>query len=214
MFFLRLYFELSVFNDFLFVKEYPIMLYFILYIAVGIWVFIDSKKRLFPQGKIYSVLTVIIGPLILPVYLAKRPLRKDETREGGTEWNILKNFALVWTLTIFVCGIVGYEPGASNSIALVMLFAIWIFPMVGAAILGFFLKKSSVVEHGPTGPLADHEEGSYNLKKFAEQAKFSAAEGIFSAVKGIDKVIDKVKREIDEKKNKKQESDNRMNTDQ
>ena len=34
-----------------------------------------------------------------------------------------------------------------------VLGAIWFFPTIGAAVLGFLLKKSTVVETGPTGPL-------------------------------------------------------------
>ena len=32
--------------------------------------------------------------------------------------------------------------------------AAWMFPMIGALVLGFFLRKSSVIERGPTGRLA------------------------------------------------------------
>ena len=35
-----------------------------------------------------------------------------------------------------------------------MLIAMWFIPMICALMLGFFLKKSSIVEKGPTGPLA------------------------------------------------------------
>ena len=172
------------------------MWYFILYIAVGIWVFIDSKKRLFTQGKIYSIATVILGPLTVPVYLAMRPLKKDESREGGTAWTILKNFALFWTLTMVGFGMFAVsdvaKAGGNKVLVFGMVFVIWFVPMVGAVILGFFLKKSSAIENGPTGPLVDHEEGDYDLKKFTEQAKDSVRKG-----------IDKVKGEIDKHKNTK-----------
>jgi hypothetical protein len=128
-----------------------------------------------------------------------RPLKKDESREGGTAWTILKNFALFWTLTMVGSGISGMfavsdvaKAGGIKVLGLGMLFAIWIVPMVGAALLGFFLKISSAIENGPTGPLVDHEEGDYDLKKFTEQAKDSVRKG-----------IDKVKGEIDKHKNKK-----------
>ena len=40
------------------------------------------------------------------------------------------------------------------SIVVVVLAIVWFFPMVGAIVLGFFLKNSAIVERGPTGPLA------------------------------------------------------------
>jgi hypothetical protein len=33
--------------------------------------------------------TVILGPVVVPLYFARRPLREGETREGGVGWNIL-----------------------------------------------------------------------------------------------------------------------------
>jgi len=35
-----------------------------------------------------------------------------------------------------------------------MIFVLWLATLAVALILGLFLKKSSIVEHGPTGPLA------------------------------------------------------------
>ena len=35
-----------------------------------------------------------------------------------------------------------------------MIFVLWLGVVTAALILGLFLKKSSIVEHGPTGPLA------------------------------------------------------------
>jgi hypothetical protein len=148
------------------------MWYFLLYLAIGIWIYIDSQKRLYSQGIKWAVATVLLGPLVAPVYIAKRPLKKDEMREGGTGWNILKNFALFWTITIAIATVAGlinagnmagqvtneYEmAGAGIGVALGMgmLFFVWFVPMISAVALGFFLKKSTVVERGPTGLLAD-----------------------------------------------------------
>jgi len=144
--------------------------YFIVYIAIAIWVFRDSKKRRI-NGMPWAVCSAIFGPVVVPIYLAKRPLKDGEVREGGLPWNVLKNFALFWTLTILVAGVAGMAGAAdaakdANSDAekvgagcgvvagIGMLIALWFIPMIGALILGFFLKKSSVVEKGPTGPLA------------------------------------------------------------
>ena len=146
------------------------MWYFILYLLFAIWVFIDAQKRK-SNFITWSLATAILGPIVLPVYFAKRPLKAGEVREGGTAWNVLKNFAILWTITMAIAAFWGmvavskefstmrneYEQaGAAIGTALGfgMIIALWFFPMVGAVVLGFVLKKSSVVEKGPTGPLA------------------------------------------------------------
>jgi hypothetical protein len=119
----------------------------------------------------WAMAMFLFVPLALPVYFAVRPLYEGETREGGTAWNVLKNFALCWTLLMAIVAVaavmslgqasssqqsdaqrVGYAIG--SALGLGLLAAAWFFPMIGAIILGFFLKKSSFVESGPTGPLA------------------------------------------------------------
>jgi hypothetical protein len=44
----------------------------------------------------------------------------------------------------------GYAIGATIGIG--MILGIWFIVAVGALVLGMFLKKSSIVEKGPTGP--------------------------------------------------------------
>jgi hypothetical protein len=140
------------------------------YAAFAIWVLVDSRRRLNnPVG--WTVGTLILGPVVLPVYFAKRHLKSRETREGGTAWNILRNFALFWTIAMAVAAIIGATAVSEQSatlhgdaekagfaigtaLGLGLIGALWFFPMVGAVVLGFLLKKSSVVEKGPTGPLS------------------------------------------------------------
>jgi len=147
--------------------------YWILYALFALWVFYDAGKR--KNNRIWWPLaTFLIGPLALPVYYAKRNLKEGEVREGGTAWNVLKNFALFWTITMVVAAVAGmagagevvnnagneYEQAGAvigMGIGFAMLGTLWFFPMVGALILGFFLKKSSIVEKGPTGKLASVE---------------------------------------------------------
>ena len=144
--------------------------YFLLYIAVAIWLFLDAKKRRY-NGIPWAICTAIFGPLVVPFYFAKRPLKDGEIREGGFAWNVLKYFAIFWTITIFI-GFIAGMAGASDvanratsdaeragagigmAIGGFMIFFLWFVIMAGALVLGFFLKKSSVIERGPTGPLA------------------------------------------------------------
>jgi hypothetical protein len=45
------------------------------------------------------------------------------------------------------------------TIGLGMIFILWFIVLVAALVLGLFLKKSSIVEKGPTGPLAQVTSG-------------------------------------------------------
>lgn len=115
--------------------------------------------------------TLFLGFLVLPFYFAKRHLKDGEVREGGTAWNVLRGFALVWTgymiaLAVAALGVISESASETMTAAeqtgtalgsmmgLGMIGALWFFPMFGALVLGFFVKKSSVVEEGPTGPLS------------------------------------------------------------
>lgn len=111
----------------------------------------------------------MLGVIVVPIYLAKRPLKPNQVREGGLAWNLLKNFALTWTILMVAISISAIGAAASTNpgsdaeaagaaigvgLVFVVLAMVWFFPMVGAIILGFFLKNSAIVERGPTGPLA------------------------------------------------------------
>ncbi len=146
------------------------MWYFVLYLAFAVWVFTDAKKRMnHPIG--WPAATFVLGPVVLPVYFAKRNLKVGEVREGGTGWNVIKNFALFWTLTVAAGAIAGManagqtvdraatqaqKAGAAlgATLGMGMIFVLWFAVLAAALILGLFLGKSSIVEHGPTGPLA------------------------------------------------------------
>ncbi|ALS26863.1 hypothetical protein IJ21_14590 [Paenibacillus sp. 32O-W] len=146
------------------------MWYWILWGILAVWTFFDARKR--KNNAIgWTIGVFLIGPIALPIYFAKRNLKDKEIREGGTAWNVLKNFALFWTLTMAVIIVAGMMSageviddatnGAEQAGAIIgaglgvtMLIVIWFIIMVIALILGFFLKKSSIVEKGPTGQLA------------------------------------------------------------
>lgn len=147
------------------------MSYFILYGAFALWVLVDALSRKIGASAALWVLgTVILGPIILPIYLASRPLKQGEVREGGKAWNVLKNFAILWTIAMAIASIAALTRMANISTGLTsdaakagagigmllgmgILGAVWFFPTMGAALLGFLLKKSTIVETGPTGPL-------------------------------------------------------------
>jgi hypothetical protein len=146
------------------------MWYLGVYAAFAIWVLVDSsRRRIGPLA--WTLGTLVLGPIVLPVYFAKRPLRSGETREGGTAWNILRSFALLWTVAMAAAGVSAMvsvsahtatlqsdaeKAGAAigTALGLGLIGALWFFPMLGALVLGLILKKSSVLEKGPTGPLS------------------------------------------------------------
>lgn len=154
------------------------MSYLLLYFVLALWVLLDGiSRKLRTSAFFWTLGTVILGPIILPTYLALRPLKEGEVREGGKAWNILKNFAILWTVVIAIGAIIAVidmasringltnesmQAGAGIGIAFGMgLFAAaWFFPTVGAALLGFLLKKTTIVETGPTGPLVGQQSAA------------------------------------------------------
>jgi len=113
--------------------------------------------------------------VVIPFYFAKRPLKAGEVREGGTAWNVIKSFAIFWTIFMFVAGVVGMisaskvvekansgaeQVGATigTAIGISVIFGVWFIVLIGTLVLGLFLKKSSIVENGPTGNLALEKE--------------------------------------------------------
>ena len=139
-------------------------------VLLTIWVVIDALRRKAGVAK-WGIGTLLVAPIVAPLYFAKRPLKAGEERHGGTAWNFLKNFSLAWTLHMAIWAghyfiFVGNKLSETSSSAgklgaaiggtlgMTFLAMAWFFPMFGAVVLGFFLRKSSVVEKGPTGLLA------------------------------------------------------------
>jgi hypothetical protein len=146
--------------------------YFILFGLLALWVGFDASRRNLGAVKaiLWAIGTFLLGVIVAPIYLAKRPLKANQVREGGLAWNLLKNFALTWTILMVAISIsvvgaaLGTDVGSSNAeaagaaigvgLVFIVLAVVWFFPMVGAIVLGFFLKNAAIVERGPTGPLA------------------------------------------------------------
>jgi hypothetical protein len=139
------------------------------YLVVGglfaSWILVDATtRRLRGAAVLWTVGTLLLGPFAFPFYLAERPLAEGETREGGTAWNVLRNFAMLWTMMMAV-GSFTYLVELTDMSSKVVteaeragfgmgtLASLWVLPTAGAACLGVLLKKDSIVETGPTGPL-------------------------------------------------------------
>lgn len=150
------------------------MAYWIASLFAALWVGSDAHNR--REGYVLHGLgAFVFAPIVVPIWLATRPLRAGETREGGKAWNILKNFSILWTLLMAVVGFaammavgkaaaeVGTNEyaqagaGIGMMLGMGMIGAMWFFPVLGALVLGLLLKKSTEHEVGPTGALADPE---------------------------------------------------------
>jgi 4-amino-4-deoxy-L-arabinose transferase-like glycosyltransferase len=144
-----------------------------LLLAYLIW---DGRKRKVSKVWGWAIGAILAGPLVLPFYLAKRPLVEGEVRSGGYGWNVVRYFALLWTFLFLVIGVVSCagvgevaesaqtdaeKAGAAigAGIGFVFMGVMWFFPLVGSLVIGFFLKKD-IKEEGPTGPLAVEGESS------------------------------------------------------
>ena len=157
--------------------EYLIVAALFLY---AVWVFFDAyklRKHTLKEAAGWALGTLAVWLFVVPLYFAQRNLRAGETREGGDGWNYLKTLAMLWTIVMLAVGAhyilaasevastahtgagqVGAAIGATLSLGVVA--AAWFFPVLGALLLGLVLKKASIVEKGPTGPLALQVTGS------------------------------------------------------
>lgn len=148
------------------------MWYWLVDIILAVWVFSDARQRRVASPGAWAAGVFFLMIVFLPLHVAKRPLKAGEVREGGTAWNFIKVFVIIWTVLMAGAGFSGLvaagntvsnaDPGAAQAGAAVgtvlglgLLMVLWFMIAVGALVLGLLMKKSSIVEKGPTGPLAD-----------------------------------------------------------
>lgn len=71
-----------------------------------IWILIDGHKRkvnVIP----WAIGTIILGPIILPQYITKRPLKANESRGDAKRQDIFTSFAIIWAVLLVVISIWG-----------------------------------------------------------------------------------------------------------
>ena len=139
---------------------------------MALWVIRDARQRRQGASAFVWAIGALLAPfLALPLYRASRPLQAGEARAGGKPWNILKDFALTWTILLLAVQVslaielaaglsaqtteadkASYGFAAVLGLALIAMY--WFFPTVGALAVGAFLRKPAVIERGPTGRLA------------------------------------------------------------
>lgn len=146
--------------------------YWIVAGLMALWVLRDARQRREQASAFgWGIGALLVPFLALPLYLASRPLKAGEVRAGGKPWYILKHFAITWTILLLAVGVstalelavgvatpvteadkAGYAFASVLGLGLIAMY--WFFPTMGALLLGFFLRKPSVIERGPTGRLA------------------------------------------------------------
>lgn len=135
-------------------------------LLLAMWVLLDSTPRRAPF--MWIVGTALLGPIILPVYRARRPLIGAEIRDGGPDWIVSRHFAWVWTVVMaivifWVALSIINEVGISENyseddtaaanisryLALLFLGVCWIVPVGAALLFSIVSYADGVVEYGP-----------------------------------------------------------------
>ena len=76
---------------------------------LAVWVAYDSRARK-GMDLFWVLVVLILGPLLVPFYLAARPLLPGEVRRGSFWWNALWNFEKLFsTLVALASAAVFYE---------------------------------------------------------------------------------------------------------
>jgi hypothetical protein len=145
------------------------MWYWILNLVIAFWIFSDAQKRKVELPGLWAAGCFVLMLLVVPFYLARRPLKTGEVREGGTVWSFCKSFSILWTVLMFVVG-VGGKIATSNAMqkanldpsglgvmfvtgfGFILLIGLWFFVLASALAMGFY-NKNSITEVGPTGAL-------------------------------------------------------------
>jgi hypothetical protein len=142
-------------------------------LVLAVWVVRDASRRQTQTTPfLWGLGILLVWLLFFPLYLAKRPLKTGEVRSGGRAWNFMKNLAITVSAYLPIVMILGLAEVAAQvtsveeAVALVVIFVlvmglVWVIFAGGVLLIGLILKKSSVVERGPTGALAQGSGGQY-----------------------------------------------------
>lgn len=145
------------------------MWYWILAAIATVYVFWDARRR-GNNAWGWSIPTIILWPIMVPVYRSRRFLLEGEQRVGGTTWALLKSFVVLWQV-LCISWLASYgvqiattvESASSDAaaagatiggtIGVGFIIGAWVGVTVVLGILGLFFKGGKV-EEGPTGPNA------------------------------------------------------------
>jgi hypothetical protein len=150
-------------------------------LVLAVWVGRDASRRQTRTAPfLWALGVLLIWMLFFPLYLTKRPLKAGEVRSGGGGWNFMKNLAIVVTAYVPVVMVLGLPdvaaqaPSTEEAVALVVIFVLllglgWLIFAGGVLVIGLILRKSSIIERGPTGTLAQvsgrRSAGPYDVEQ-------------------------------------------------
>lgn len=150
-------------------------------LVLAVWVVRDASRRQTQTAPfLWGLGVLLVWILFLPLYLTKRPLKTGEVRIGGGGWNFMKYLAITVTVYVPIVMILGLSEVAAQAtsveeaVALVVIFVllmglVWAIFAGGMLLIGLVLKKSSVIERGPTGTMAQASGGQSANPYGAEQ---------------------------------------------
>jgi hypothetical protein len=111
------------------------------------WVFIDARAR--HANRYWVAEVAIAGPIGLAAYLALRPLREGESREGGHAWQFLSGIVVSWTALLAFAVLWNV---ALPFVDMATIGVAWACIALPALVVGLALRRNTT-EHGPTGVL-------------------------------------------------------------
>jgi CDGSH-type Zn-finger protein len=122
------------------------MCYLLWIAAAAAWLFIDAGSR---RVNRWWAAVAVAGPIGLAAYWARRPLRENESREGGEAWQFLSMLVVFWTALLAFAAAWNV---ALPFVGMQTLAVAWACIAVPALVVGLALKRNTT-EHGPTGML-------------------------------------------------------------
>ncbi len=123
---------------------------YVILVIIALWVYVDAILRKSEYPILWTIACLSLCLIMLPIYLANRPLKFDESRIGGKTWNSLKYFAafcsLIWLSNVIDTLFFTSNPNIDKFLVIGVEFVVLLIFLVISLILGFFFKNNSIVE--------------------------------------------------------------------
>jgi len=136
---------------------------------IAVIIAVDAYRR--KSSIVWSIAALVMGPLVIPFYLAFRNLLPGEKRVGGKPWTIARYLSLTWTFVVLgvalmwttnLMSIGANSDAEAAGVALgfmlgaFVLFLVWLVPVSVAMAVGGMLRDGTNIEIGK-GPDEDDD---------------------------------------------------------